>query len=80
MTTTWGDIYHRHVNRGEDPGFAAYMADNWERRQKPILHLVTMDGAACGLKVVPAECLTDDPALVTCGRCRRSGLMKERTR
>ena len=32
---TWGNIYHAAIRRGEDPGYAAYLADQWERRQKP---------------------------------------------
>lgn len=32
-TITWGDIYQRHLRRGEDHGAAAYLADEWEKRQ-----------------------------------------------
>lgn len=31
--TTWGDIYHAALRRGEDHGAAAYLADRWEARQ-----------------------------------------------
>jgi len=31
--TTWGDIYRRHLARGEDHGSAAWAADQWEKRQ-----------------------------------------------
>ena len=32
-TITWGDIYQRHLRRGEDHGSAAYAADQWEKRR-----------------------------------------------
>lgn len=32
---TWSDIFWKYVRRGEDRCAAAFMADNWERRQKP---------------------------------------------
>lgn len=30
--TTWGAIYHRALSRGEDNGYAAHLADQWEKR------------------------------------------------
>ena len=30
--TTWGEIYHRALSRGEDHGYAAHLADQWEKR------------------------------------------------
>ena len=35
MAKTWGDIYRAALHRGEDHGYAAYLADQWEKRQKP---------------------------------------------
>ncbi len=34
MATTWDTIFRRRLSRGEDHGYAAYAADQWERRQK----------------------------------------------
>lgn len=31
--TTWGDIFRKHLHRGEDHGAAAFAADQWEKRQ-----------------------------------------------
>jgi hypothetical protein len=31
---TWGDVYFRALGRGYDHGYAAYLADQWEMRQK----------------------------------------------
>lgn len=30
----WGTIYNRHLARGDDHGYAAFAADQWERRMK----------------------------------------------
>jgi hypothetical protein len=30
----WGDIYWRWIRRGVDQNYAAYMADQWEAREK----------------------------------------------
>lgn len=32
--TSWGDVYFRALGRGYDHGYAAYLADRWEKRQK----------------------------------------------
>jgi len=32
--TDWGTIYNRALARGEDHGAAAYLADQWEQRDK----------------------------------------------
>jgi len=32
--TTWGDIYNTAVLRGIDHGYAAWLADEWEKRQE----------------------------------------------
>lgn len=31
--TTWGDVFWRHVRKGEDRSSAAARADEWEKRQ-----------------------------------------------
>lgn len=33
MKKTWGDIYNTAKDRGEDPGYAAHLADEWEKRR-----------------------------------------------
>lgn len=33
MENTWGAIYRKHLARGEDHGSAAYMADQWQKRE-----------------------------------------------
>jgi len=30
---TWGDIYHQHLRKGEDHGWAAHCADEYMRRK-----------------------------------------------
>jgi hypothetical protein len=30
---TWGTVYQRYCDRGEDRSAAAWMADQWEKRQ-----------------------------------------------
>lgn len=32
--STWSTVYRRHLQRGEDHGYAAFAADQWEKRQK----------------------------------------------
>lgn len=32
--STWGTVYRRHLQRGEDHGSAAWAADQWEKRQQ----------------------------------------------
>jgi hypothetical protein len=32
-THTWGNIYRNALARGEDHGYAASLADQWEKRQ-----------------------------------------------
>lgn len=34
MNKTWGDIFNRHLRRGEDHSFAAYKADELERHKQ----------------------------------------------
>jgi hypothetical protein len=34
MAKTWGDIYNAALRRGYDHGYAAFLADQWEKRQK----------------------------------------------
>jgi hypothetical protein len=34
MGNNWGTIYHKYVRKGYDNGYAAYMADKWEKRKK----------------------------------------------
>ena len=79
--TTWGDIYHRHVNRGEDPGYAAWMADKYTHTPV-VVHMRMVDNesrgvtaTACGL-YVHVDRTTRNPLHVTCGRCKRSTAMK----
>ncbi len=31
---TWGSIYRKAIARGDDHGYAAYLANQWEQRQK----------------------------------------------
>lgn len=31
---TWGEIYFYLLGRGYDNGYASYLADSWEERQK----------------------------------------------
>lgn len=31
---TWGSIYRNALKRGDDHGYAAYLADAWEKRQQ----------------------------------------------
>jgi hypothetical protein len=31
---TWADIYFREVAKGYDYGYAAWVADEWERKRK----------------------------------------------
>jgi hypothetical protein len=33
--SAWGVIFNRYKQRGHDPASAAYMADQWEKRQHP---------------------------------------------
>jgi hypothetical protein len=35
MAKSWGDIFNAAKRRGEDPSYAAHLADEWEKRQKP---------------------------------------------
>jgi hypothetical protein len=30
---TWGDVFYAALRRGDDHGYAAYLADRWEARQ-----------------------------------------------
>jgi len=32
--TDWGTIYNRHLRRGDDHGYAAFAADQWQRRKE----------------------------------------------
>ena len=32
MPHTWGSVYQNALNRGIDHGYAAYLADQWEKR------------------------------------------------
>ena len=32
---SWGDVYFSGLSRGYDPGFAAWKADQWEKREAP---------------------------------------------
>ena len=32
---TWGEAYFSFLARGYDNGYAAYLADKWEERQRP---------------------------------------------
>ena len=41
--TDWATIYYRHLARGEDHGYAAYAADNWEERRKKIRNRAVND-------------------------------------
>ena len=34
--STWGDIYYRWLRKGVDHSYAAYMANQWEKRNKRI--------------------------------------------
>jgi hypothetical protein len=34
MAKTWGDIYYAALRQGYDNGYAAFLADQWEKRQK----------------------------------------------
>ena len=34
MAHTWGSIYQNSVDRGDDHGYAAFLADQWERRKE----------------------------------------------
>lgn len=34
--TTWGAVYSRRLKQGHDHGSAAYVADQWEKRQDPM--------------------------------------------
>lgn len=31
---SWGDIYDRNLRRGYDHGYAAWVADQWEKKQR----------------------------------------------
>jgi uncharacterized protein involved in exopolysaccharide biosynthesis len=31
---TWGDVFNAAKHRGEDPSYAAFLADEWEKRRK----------------------------------------------
>ena len=31
---TWGAVYNRYLSRGHDHGSAAYLADQWQKRQR----------------------------------------------
>lgn len=30
---TWGDVFYAALRRGDDHGYAAYLADRWEEKQ-----------------------------------------------
>lgn len=32
---TWGAVFNRYIAKGHDHSSAAYMADQWEKRQRP---------------------------------------------
>ena len=58
---TWGDVFLAALARGEDPGYAAWVADNWEKRS---LHhptkLVEMDDGDpnnAAMPIIEAELL-----------------------
>ena len=45
---TWGDVYRAALRRGYDHGYAAYLADQWERKtNKKLLigHWIVFIGA-----------------------------------
>ena len=60
MNRTWGNVYHNALRRGYDNGYAAWLADKWEKRRNmktlvagdtcPYCHKGTMERAGEGLR------------------------------
>lgn len=34
MARTWQDVYYKHIRQGDDPAYAMFAADEWEKRQE----------------------------------------------
>lgn len=67
--STWGKTFRRALRVGLSPEVAALHAA--ATHDDPVMHY--RDGhylALCGIHR-PEDMLTEDPAAVTCGRCRR---------
>ena len=51
---SWGDVYFSGLSRGYDPGYAAWKADQWEKRKKRevVMKLVRYQEESCGSFVI----------------------------
>jgi hypothetical protein len=69
---TWGDIYHDAVNRGLDNGYAAWLADRWEKRKKNENHdqnrTEPPTDLGSGVRAHPGVAVVPEPP---CGLCHR---------
>ena len=45
MAKTWGDVFNAAKRRGDDPSYAAFLADEWEKRKKPMTEKQPITGA-----------------------------------
>ena len=50
---TWGEIYQANLARGYDHGYAAWRADQSEKRHKETVSVTRPEGLGSGRKIEP---------------------------